>query len=79
VQYYLYENKYKIINIDILLLATLFCFLSNINKKTIINKLPEIQQQKFIDKKASKLPAPKVYIYDPVQNGLEIGSNWRSK
>lgn len=67
VQYYLYENKYKIINIDILLLGTLFYFLSNINKKTIINKLLEIQQQKSIDEKASKLPAPKVYIDDPVQ------------
>jgi len=63
-------------------LGTLFYFLSNNKQKTNTIKNLKYNQQnqyKFIDKKASELPAPRPYISNPVPNKLGINSNWKSK
>ena len=60
--------------------GSLLYFLSHYknNKTQIISNQNE--QTKIIDKKPSKLPAPKVYICPlPEQNGLEVGNNWKSR
>jgi len=67
---------------SIVLLGTLFYFLSNKTKNNEQEQqIAPIQQQeqKSIDKNSPELPAPKVYIYGPVQNGLMIGNNWKIK
>ena len=69
----------------IAILGSLFYFLSHKNKtnKSIAPIVIEPKQQLIIvDKKTNSenLPAPKVYIsVPPVQNGLEVGNNWKSK
>ena len=68
----------------IVLLGTLFTFLGHKNKtnKSIAPIMEQKQQVTIVDKKinSEKLIAPKVYISVlPVQNGLGIGNNWKSK
>jgi hypothetical protein len=59
--------------------GSLLYFLSHYkNNKTQITS-NQNEQTKIIDKKPSKLPAPKVYISSAHQNRLGIGSNWKSR
>lgn len=62
----------------ITILGSLFYFLGHKNN----NSTQPIEQITIVDKKinSAKLGAPKVYIsVPPLQNGLEVRSNWRSK
>jgi hypothetical protein len=68
----------------IVLLGTLFTFLGHKNKtsKSIAPIVEQKQQVTILDKNTNseKLISPKVYIsVPPVQNGLGIGNNWKSK
>jgi len=68
----------------IVLLGALFTFLGHKNKtsKSIAPIVEQKQQLTILDKNTNSaiLPAPKVYIsVPPVQNGLGIGNNWKSK
>jgi hypothetical protein len=69
----------------IILLGTSFYFLSHKNKtikSLAANVIQPKEQLPILDKKinSAKLPSPKVYISaPPVQNGLEVGSNWKSR
>jgi len=61
------------------MLGSLYYFLShNKNNKTEI-KIKQKEQITIIDKKPSKLPAPKVYISCAPQNRLGVTNNWRSR
>jgi len=81
--------KYMKINLKtislIVLLGTLFTLLGHKNKtsKSIAPIVQEPNEQlTILDKKinSANSPAPKVYIsVPPVQNGLGIGNNWKSK
>lgn len=81
--------KYMKINLKtislIAILGSLFYFLSHKNKtsKSIAPIVLEPKQQvTILDKKTNNAnsPAPKVYIsVPPVQNGLGVGNNWKSK
>jgi hypothetical protein len=65
----------------IAILGSLFYFLGHKNKTTK-STAPVIIEEIVLDKKtnSANLPAPKVYIsVPPVQNGLGIGNNWKSK
>jgi YbbR domain-containing protein len=70
------KNKIKS-TISIIFLALLAYLL--FNKKN--NNISTIRTEStiLIDKKSSISPAPKVYISTLSQNGLEVGSNWKSK
>ena len=73
----------KIISL-IAILGSLFYFLGHKNKtiKSIAPIIQHKEQVNILDKKTNSAnsPAPKVYIYiSPAQNGLEVGSNWRSR
>ena len=69
----------------IVILGALFTFLGHKNKtsKSIARIMQEPREElTIVDKKinSEKLIAPKVYIsVSPVQNGLGIGNNWKSK
>jgi hypothetical protein len=69
----------------IVLLGALFTFLGHKNKtsKSIVPIMQEPREElTIVDKKinSANSPAPKVYIsVPPVQNGLGIGNNWKSK
>ena len=68
----------------IVLLGTLFTFLGHKNKtsKSIAPIVNQQEEPTILDKKTNSAnsPAPKVYIsVPPVQNGLGIGNNWKSK
>jgi hypothetical protein len=68
----------------IAILGSLFYFLSHKNKtvKSIAPIVQPKEQVNILDKKtnSAKSIAPKVYIFiPPAQNGLEVGSNWRSR
>jgi hypothetical protein len=68
----------------IAILGSLFYFLSHKNKtsKSIAPIIQHKEQVIIVDKKTNSAnsPAPKVYISaPPAQNGLGVGSNWRSK
>jgi hypothetical protein len=69
----------------IAILGSLFYFLSH-KDKTIKSIVPIMQEPReeltIVDKKinSEKLISPKAYIsVPPVQNGLEVGNNWKSK
>jgi hypothetical protein len=68
----------------ITILGTLFYFLGHKNK-TVKSIAPIVQPKEQVIILAKKTnnansPAPKVYIsIPPAQNGLGVGSNWRSK
>ena len=66
----------------IAILGSLFYFLSYKNKtvKSIAPIIQHKEQVNILDKKTNNAnsPAPKIYI-SPAQNGLEVGSNWRSR
>ena len=70
------KNK-TIISIFFVFLALLSYLL--FNKKD--NNISQIEPERviLIDKKSSISPAPKVYISILPPNGLEVGSNWKSK
>jgi len=65
----------------VVFLGVLFYVLSNNKIKNNKQQIVEIKKEdyKLIDKKSSKLPAPKPYIYVPAQNRLGIGNDWKSK
>lgn len=69
----------------ITILGSLFYFLGHKNKtnKSIVPIVIEPKEQlTIVDKKinSEKLISPKVYISVlPIQNGLEVGNNWKSK
>jgi len=65
----------------IAILGSLFYFLGHKNK-TNKSLAPVIIEETVLDKKtnSANLLAPKVYISVPqVQNGLELGNNWKSR
>lgn len=66
----------------IAILGSLFYFLGHKNKtsKSIAPIVQPKEQVNILDKKTNSAnsPAPKIYI-SPVQNGLEVGSNWISR
>lgn len=65
----------------IAILGSLFYFLSHKNKNTK-SLAPVVIKEIVLDKKtnSAKLIAPKVYISAlQTQNGLELGSNWKSR
>lgn len=65
--------------LTIILLGTLFYVVNYQVKKLNIST---VHKQILIDKKinSAKLPSPKVYTLSfPAKNGLEVGSNWRSR
>jgi hypothetical protein len=65
----------------IAILGSLFYFLSHKNK-TNKSIAPVVIEETVLDKKtnSANLPAPKVYISaPPIQNGLGVGNNWKSK
>jgi hypothetical protein len=65
----------------IAILGSLFYFLGHKNKTTK-STAPVIIEEIVLDKKTNSANslAPKVYIsVPPVQNGLGIGNNWKSK
>jgi hypothetical protein len=68
----------------ITILGSLFYFLGHKNKttKSTAPIIEEAKEQVRINKKTNSTNslAPKVYIsIPPAQNGLEVGSNWKSK
>ena len=68
----------------IVLLGVLFTFLGYKDKtnKSIAPIVNQQEEPTILDKKtnSANLPAPKVYIsVPPVQNGLGIGNNWKSR
>ena len=70
----------KIISL-ITILGTLF-YLLNYKNKTSKSTAPVIIEEIVLDKKTNNAnsPAPKFYIsVPPVQNGLGVGNNWKSK
>jgi len=71
------KNKKTITTVSIIFLALLSYLL--FNKKS--NHISTIGTEStiLIDKKSSISPAPKVYISTLPKNGLEVGSDWKSK
>jgi hypothetical protein len=68
----------------ITILGSLFYFLGHKNKtfKSIAPIIQPKEQVIIVDKKtnSANLLAPKAYIsVQPTQNGLGVGSNWKSK
>ena len=70
------KNKIKS-TVSIVFLALLAYLL--FNKKSNSSSPITTERVILIDKKSSISPAPKVYISTLPQNGLEVGSNWKSK
>jgi len=70
------KNK-TVISISLVFLALLSYLL--FNKKSNNSSPIEPERIILIDKKSSISPAPKVNISILPQNGLEVGSNWKSK
>jgi hypothetical protein len=74
------KDKLKTLSL-IVLLGSLFYFISSYAKSKLIANSPKnetilVNEIENILKKT----APKVYISTPpVQNGLEVGSNWKSR
>jgi hypothetical protein len=64
-----------------LLLGTLFYFLSNKKEnKIIITETIQKATPILIDnKKPTELAAPKPLVVAPIQNGLHVSNNWKSK
>jgi len=71
------KNKKIVTTVSIIFLALLSYLL--FNKKSNSSSPITTESTILIDKKSSISPAPKVYISTLPQNGLGIGSNWKSK
>ena len=69
----------------IVILGSLFYFLGHKNKTSkslVANVIQPKEEPRILDKKtnSANLSTPKVYIsVPPVQNGLGIGNNWKSR
>jgi len=68
----------------IVILGSLFYFLGHNNKtnKSIAPIVNQQEEPRILDKKinSANLASPKVYIsVPPVQNGLGVGNNWKSR
>ena len=67
-----------------ILLGSLYFFISNYTKNKLISNNSKINNKEVLVinkiEKSSKLIAPKVNIdHVSIQNGLELGNNWKSK